>query len=544
MGIGISKTQIKMLMCMKLQWAHLKMLKRGGRAYTDVGVATTKPEELVVLCPSCPHPGINLLEGWENAPVEYHIGWGYFVPKSSFDSYVLNHMSDEDISTCVGFAALAKADTKFLRGLCYTSVGTVLCARGEFIVTVGNLQKGERYAPMYFVFALALQAFTTLLFGIISYDIACQWFINLGMRIAGWPSNLKIDEPLKLMPVISKFHKPAHQVEKCHEFSCNLVKGMGNSDCSCHDVLDDHFGFWNWLKYIGMGKMLACKYHAAMEGHPGLCANLPPDMVAKWDAICVEWENDGFLKSVENPFHVEGKFLSEKEVEKELELKEEERWHHGGVVHHATSANQFVMLSLELEEWQLSLDDTDQSPEEITLWLPSDVPTDCRPSLHMVQFKNKNTRGQHATTRSRSVIDGMHQQALSFVTKYQVARMAKMELIGGGEWEDVLKVLQNADIQTYTDPDHIRRDVGCDEALREVLAAYACHQRDLQMVLRSSFRKTWMKPLEEMDADVVRNVEESVADDDVVEESSMESETEGDDGDGDGSDVEGSDNEI
>ncbi len=131
---------------------------------------------------------------------------------------------------------------------------------------------------MDFVFASSLQAFTTLLFSIISYNIACQWFINLGTCIVGWPSNLKIDGPLKLTPVIPKFHEPAHQVEKHHEFSCNLVKGMGNSDCECperiwgahnnlgnstktmgpgshHDVLDDHFGFWNWLKYIGMGKL-------------------------------------------------------------------------------------------------------------------------------------------------------------------------------------------------------------------------------------------------------------------------------------------------
>ncbi|SJL08297.1 uncharacterized protein ARMOST_11660 [Armillaria ostoyae] len=225
------------------------MLKRGGRAYADDRVAATKPGELAVLCPSCPRPGINLLEGWENAPLEYQflyalilvssfsqdpsldIGWGYFVPKASYNSYILNHTSDEDISMCIGFAALAKADMKFSRGLCYTSIGTVSCARGEFIVTVGNLQKGERYVRMDFVFASALQAFMTLLFSIISYDIACQWFVNLGTWMAGWPSNLKIDGALKLTPVIPKFHKLAHQVEKHHEFSCNLVKGMGNSDC-------------------------------------------------------------------------------------------------------------------------------------------------------------------------------------------------------------------------------------------------------------------------------------------------------------------------
>ena len=93
------------------------------------------------------------------------------------------------ISTCVGFAALAKADTKFSHGLHFTGVGAVSCVRGEFIMLVGNLQKGERYsllafliqqywdmpryAPMDFVFASALQNFMMLLLGVISYDIAC-----------------------------------------------------------------------------------------------------------------------------------------------------------------------------------------------------------------------------------------------------------------------------------------------------------------------------------------------------------------------------------
>ncbi len=86
-------------------------------------------------------------------------------------------------------------------------------------------------------------------------------------------------------------------------------------------------------------------------------------------------------------------------------------------------------------------------------------------------------------------------------------------------------------------------DVGCDEAPREALVVYACHQRDLQMVL-SRFWEMWMKPLEEMDADVARNVKESVADDDIVEESGIESKTEGEDGDGNRSNVEGSDNEV
>ena len=45
---------------------------------------------------------------------------------------------------CVGLQALARANTKFLRGLQYTGVGGTFCGQSKMILWVGNLQKGER----------------------------------------------------------------------------------------------------------------------------------------------------------------------------------------------------------------------------------------------------------------------------------------------------------------------------------------------------------------------------------------------------------------
>ena len=79
-----------------------------------------------------------------------------------------------------------------------------------------------------------------------------------------------------------------------------------------HDVLDDHFGFWNWLKYIGMGKTLMSRYKAALaernrqvEGHRGLTGSLDIELVEKWEAICTAWEDDTYPKSCENPYQTE-----------------------------------------------------------------------------------------------------------------------------------------------------------------------------------------------------------------------------------------------
>jgi len=47
-------------------WRHLHLLKRGGRGHDPSGAAGTAPGELVVLCPACPYPEINLPDGWES----------------------------------------------------------------------------------------------------------------------------------------------------------------------------------------------------------------------------------------------------------------------------------------------------------------------------------------------------------------------------------------------------------------------------------------------------------------------------------------------
>lgn len=51
------------------EWRHLKLLKRAGRGHDpDRTASETKPGECAVLCPSCPHPGINMPENWEDEP--------------------------------------------------------------------------------------------------------------------------------------------------------------------------------------------------------------------------------------------------------------------------------------------------------------------------------------------------------------------------------------------------------------------------------------------------------------------------------------------
>lgn len=67
------------------QWRHLKELKRGGRGNDGVRkVIETFPGELAVKCIACPTPGVNLPEGWENAPPEMRYYFSFYSCRALF----------------------------------------------------------------------------------------------------------------------------------------------------------------------------------------------------------------------------------------------------------------------------------------------------------------------------------------------------------------------------------------------------------------------------------------------------------------------------
>ncbi|KAJ6568320.1 hypothetical protein DFH09DRAFT_917860 [Mycena vulgaris] len=187
------------------------------------------------------------------------------------------------MSTCSGLAALDYANTKFSRGYSTTGVGMGVCARHEFIQPngVGDLQKGERYANMDYVFASILRHKHPRLRKIILYDIVCQWWKNLLERLKLLPPLIQIHIILELFRfVIPKMHIHSHTMICQLLYSLNLIPGSGQTDGegierpwatiggiaratrangpgACADALDDHWNFWNWQKLIGLREFFA-----------------------------------------------------------------------------------------------------------------------------------------------------------------------------------------------------------------------------------------------------------------------------------------------
>ncbi|KAF8151059.1 hypothetical protein BJ912DRAFT_938171 [Pholiota molesta] len=529
------------------------------------------------------------------------IGWAYMVPRKPYEAYVLSKASEEDISTCVGFQALSKSNTKSSVGLRYTGTNITVCGRSE-MVSSGRWKFAKGRKLRHYV---------------INED---------------WPEHIKPRHNVTFIPAIPKLHEPMHKAVGHEVFSLNFIKGSGHSDCECvervwashnalanstktqgpgsrQDVLDDHFGFWNWEKYTAMGSTLLRRYKAAVrernlqvEGFRGLTESLDKDLVTSWEKICTEWDEDKFPKTKKNPYQLDtadSKMtidVSEVQVRKDLAEEEAKFLESGGTFLHATTASAFIYMGLDLEETQRRIrrlakstavnptlrrggDLTEQRNaliSRIRAWeqlLPIYVPgllqyhSDYLPrkegpaiprmppfgfhpgclspigkgcaaaksgiwgreggclhealtklfsrdkisaqgaisafillkqsysKLHricvtglpaieerirdaqlpdslenvkrilkiksrMIAFKNKNIRGQRDGTRSRAVIDRVHDRARYSAEKYREARTAKYALTGPGEWETKYRVLEDGDVRGYQDPNRLRQRVG------------------------------------------------------------------------------------
>ncbi|KAF9513214.1 hypothetical protein BS47DRAFT_1296509, partial [Hydnum rufescens UP504] len=310
MGLVSVKDRYISFLQMIHEWRHLMMLKRAGHGHDGSGVKGTRAGELAILCPACPHPGINMPSDWESCPpsdfflhrlhiaadTNFHMknrfkpgvhpdpglgtGWAYFVENKEYKEFLLGYVSEKDISTCSGLTALDLANTRKSMGLHVTGVGASVCAHQGCIrpLGLGDLQKGKQYSNMDFIIFSSLRS-CTLRSVLLSYDIFCQWMKKQQARHAKLPPMLHLNPNTKLTGVIPKFHLPAHK-QQCHtKYSLNLRPGSGCTDGegierdwaninpaalstkemgegSRHDTIDDLFGDWNYRKVMGLGKSL------------------------------------------------------------------------------------------------------------------------------------------------------------------------------------------------------------------------------------------------------------------------------------------------
>ncbi|KAJ8494864.1 hypothetical protein ONZ45_g13093 [Pleurotus djamor] len=308
-----------------------------------------------------------------------HTGLAYFVPQKPYNDHILKHVSESDMKNCSSFNAISRADSKSTSGLRYTGVGMCVCSRHEMVrpLGIGDLQKGERYCNMDFIFLSAILS-VALARVMVIYDIACQWKVNLPTRIPQLPQELQPSPDCKLDFAIPKCHTPAHQASCQAPHSLNLKPGAGRTDGegierdwsvlnpaanstramgpgSRHDTLDDLIAYHNWQKTTALGHSLKRKYYLAVvesrktkDLHDDFCNAIPIHVRQAWMKMVVAWEED---PKKPNPYEVP---VNQNDIKKKL-LDIECRDSALGRINHDKTETAFLSAGLMIEESQRRL---------------------------------------------------------------------------------------------------------------------------------------------------------------------------------------------
>ena len=114
---------------------------------------------------------------------------------------------------------------------------------------------------------------------VITYDIGCQWGINLSSRLSdsSFLRSLNIESLDSFRVAVPKFHIMTHGASCQASYNLAYMDGVAmthgegvetiwahsttlavwsreNGPAARHLILDDHWGGWNWQKVVGLRK--------------------------------------------------------------------------------------------------------------------------------------------------------------------------------------------------------------------------------------------------------------------------------------------------
>ncbi|PBK70546.1 hypothetical protein ARMSODRAFT_1018078 [Armillaria solidipes] len=401
------------------EWRHLHMLKRFGRGHEQGHIEKTQPGQLALRCPACPHPRLNLPDGWlhnlqkrwlyrlfiavdanfrlrrlnisdEFNDPSLNQGYAYFVEEEGFKTHLEKYgdvIPEEEKSTCNNHDVVKLANSRGGKGAAVTGIGAVVCGRHDMKrpLSVGDLQKGERYINMDY-FILSTLSCDTPPDLVISYNIACQWHKKFFDHMAKYPAPLRLHQAERnILYLVPKFHLPAHILKCRNKFSFNFSAKVGRTDGeapergwavtnalanstkemgpgSRRDTLDDHFGDYNWRKIIIIASTICEKYKDAIAAR----AQHVAEFISYEDALRVDhldalhqWKAMVITwesdRAKPNPFAPTLRPVTENAVRLELAL--EEKTESSIEIRHDMSPSEFIAQGLQLEEAQARLID-------------------------------------------------------------------------------------------------------------------------------------------------------------------------------------------
>ncbi|KAG1729494.1 uncharacterized protein EDB91DRAFT_1239214 [Suillus paluster] len=422
-------------------------------------IIATQQGECAVLCLVCPQPGKNLPDDWELAPKGKRWLYGLFlaidanfclkrqiISKDTVDPSLSHGWGDvTQKSTCVSHNAVNMAESKSSNW-----------HNMKLLNGVGDLQKGERYINMDFLFFSTLRHRSLKVLNMMfSFNWSCWVGCTDGEAPEqGW---------LNINPVASS------------------TKEMGPG---CRwDTLDDHFGDWNWKKVVNLGANLLCKTKEAMlekvafhATFKELDAAITEEHHIAWKAEVERWEENPNDPSVSNPFEAKSVAITQAGAHLKLVQLEAKELEQGADVslHPEVSPSILIGLGLDLEEEQFMkglgnhIMDTQkgnllhQRNGLNLLYMPvaHDALEELRQCLHicssLLTYKKDWVHRQGANTGAQNALEHVTGRQAACTARYHASWEALNTLareLGKVGWEQGLWLLEPDDIQPLIDPD-------------------------------------------------------------------------------------------
>ncbi|KAJ7178549.1 hypothetical protein C8R43DRAFT_942201 [Mycena crocata] len=405
---------------MSRQYSFCERAKHLGRTHAPEGIKATKVGQMAVDCWPCPHKR-NLPFGWETVDPKYRFlymlilamdanfrlknrlrtnehqdeslgpGFGCFVEPTGYRAHLKDYIAENDVSTCIAFAALLQKETRMTKGLRASGVGGCVCARHGVIRPqgLGDLQKGERYANMDYIFLSSILGIVVLWLAI-SYDIACQWKIHLldrAKKINETSAALK-DSTLARFHIqygLPVWHAAAHETSCQAQHCLSYAVGVGRTDGegiertwavlnplgfstkemgkgARIDAIEDKIDHLSFEKNINQGDTLARKLIVAIPERDRQVAafkevnrTLSSKLRKEWRKMVDEWVKDKDGKP--NPFYVAGgRSAGPSEAKVRLELNNDDAVEaangNAPVEGPSATASAFITAGMQLEDMQ------------------------------------------------------------------------------------------------------------------------------------------------------------------------------------------------
>ncbi|EIN09249.1 hypothetical protein PUNSTDRAFT_134412 [Punctularia strigosozonata HHB-11173 SS5] len=309
-------------------------------------------------------------------------GTGYFVDEVDYQAHLERYVEEpEKLDPCDStFSAIKAGNSQKAPGdiMSVSGVAAVKCARHALMMPngVADLQRGEKYVTMDWIFWLSLLLVGALLPVVASYDIACQWKQNLRRRQSKLPVAYSALSIIAIRFFIPNFHIRGHKLKCQTEFYfllhehvglthaetveqewahiggvATMTRDMGPS--ARHHTLNDHWTFWNFRKIVGFGDLF---YRALtntvdeLQTHQEVLSEFTErfstETIREWESMISRWELDA---KQPNPYEEIEQAVNVNKLRSELAKEDaDEARQPDATVLHTISGNVFIHQAFSL----------------------------------------------------------------------------------------------------------------------------------------------------------------------------------------------------